>query len=68
VFDPVKCVVEVENYLYATQQLSQTTLRSVLGEVEMDSLLSNREEINHRLQSIIDSQSDSWGIRSLWSR
>ncbi len=63
VMDPEKAVVEVEDYLYATSQLSQTTLRSVLGEVELDELLSERERINERLQSILDAQSDAWGIK-----
>ena len=63
VFDPVRAIIDVENYLYATQQLAQTTLRSVLGEVELDDLLSQREEINKKLQTIIDKQSDSWGIK-----
>ncbi|MFP4458822.1 MAG: slipin family protein [Candidatus Zixiibacteriota bacterium] len=63
VFDPIRSVVDVENYLYATQQLAQTTLRSVLGEVEMDDLLSKRDQINSKLQDIIDKASDSWGIK-----
>ena len=63
VLDPAKAVLEVENYLYATSQLAQTTLRSVLGEVELDDLLSSREEINHRLQEIIDRETDPWGIK-----
>lgn len=63
VVQPNKAVVEVENYLYATSQLAQTTLRSVLGQHEMDDLLSNREKINHDLQSILDSQTDPWGIK-----
>ena len=63
VMDPEKAVVEVEDYLYATSQLAQTTLRSVLGEVELDELLSERERINERLQSILDAQSDAWGIK-----
>ena len=63
VFNPEPAIIEVENYLYATQQLAQTTLRSVLGEVELDTLLSSREDINLRLQSIIDKQSDQWGVK-----
>src|SRR5881296_1805077 len=60
--DPVKAVIGVENYLYATSQLAQTTLRSVLGETEMDELLMNREKINAILKNIIDSRTESWGI------
>ncbi len=60
---PDKAIIEVEDYLYATTQLAQTTLRSVLGQVELDQLLSEREEINHRLQKIIDEQTDSWGVK-----
>jgi regulator of protease activity HflC (stomatin/prohibitin superfamily) len=63
VMRPVKAVVEVENYVYATSQLAQTTLRSVLGEVELDDLLTNREELNVRLQEIIDQHSDPWGVK-----
>jgi regulator of protease activity HflC (stomatin/prohibitin superfamily) len=63
VMGPVKAVVEVENYVYATSQLAQTTLRSVLGEVELDDLLTKREELNVRLQSIIDDSSDPWGVK-----
>ena len=63
VMDPVKAVVEVENYVYATSQLAQTTLRSVLGEVELDELLSHREKLNLKLQSIIDQHSDPWGVK-----
>jgi len=63
VMDPRKSVVEVENYHYATSQLSQTTLRSVLGQVELDELLSEREKINHHLQEILDRQTDPWGIK-----
>jgi len=63
VFDPKKAIVEVENYHYATSQLSQTTLRSVLGEVELDQLLSEREQLNHKLQSILDKHTDPWGIK-----
>jgi regulator of protease activity HflC (stomatin/prohibitin superfamily) len=63
VMNPDRAVVEVEDYLYATTQLAQTTLRSVLGQVELDQLLSERETINRRLQQIIDEQTDSWGIK-----
>jgi len=63
VLDPEKAVVEVENYLYATSQLAQTTLRSVVGEAELDDLLANREKINDRLQSILDMHTDPWGIK-----
>jgi regulator of protease activity HflC (stomatin/prohibitin superfamily) len=60
--DPVKAVIGVENYLYATSQLAQTTLRSVLGETELDELLMNREKINNILRNIIDKRSEDWGI------
>jgi len=63
VLDPVKATIEVENYHYATSQLAQTTLRSVLGESVMDELLSNREQINSHLQSILDRLTDPWGIK-----
>lgn len=63
VFDPKKAIIEVENFLYATSQISQTTLRSVLGEYELDDLLTKREMINQRLQKIIDQQTDPWGIK-----
>jgi regulator of protease activity HflC (stomatin/prohibitin superfamily) len=63
VFDPNKAIVEVEDYLFATSQMAQTTLRSVLGEAELDELLSERERINERLQSIIDEHTDPWGIK-----
>ena len=63
VMDAAKAVVEVENYTYATSQIAQTTLRSVLGEVELDELLAKREELNHRLQRIIDEQTDPWGVK-----
>ncbi len=56
-------MVEVENYLYATSQLAQTTLRSVLGQVELDELLSEREKLNDRLQEIIDQHTDPWGVK-----
>jgi regulator of protease activity HflC (stomatin/prohibitin superfamily) len=63
VMNPTKAVVEVENFHYATSQLSQTTLRSVLGQVELDELLSERDKINHELQTILDNQTDPWGIK-----
>ena len=63
VMNPRGAIVEVENYQYATSQLAQTTLRSVLGQVELDELLSGREKINHRLQTILDQQTDPWGIK-----
>jgi regulator of protease activity HflC (stomatin/prohibitin superfamily) len=63
VVDPSRALVEVENYLYATSQLSQTTLRAVLGQAEMDELLSEREKLNERLQEIIDKHTDPWGIK-----
>jgi regulator of protease activity HflC (stomatin/prohibitin superfamily) len=63
VMNPVKSVVEVENYVYATSQLAQTTLRAVLGEVDLDDLLSKREAVNVRLQTIIDEHSDPWGVK-----
>ena len=63
VVDANRAIVSVENYLYATSQLAQTTLRSVLGQVELDDLLSKREELNERLQTILDEQTDSWGIK-----
>jgi regulator of protease activity HflC (stomatin/prohibitin superfamily) len=63
VIDPSKAVLAVENYLDATSQISQTTLRSVCGEVELDDLLSKRDDINRRVQSIIDRHTDPWGIK-----
>jgi regulator of protease activity HflC (stomatin/prohibitin superfamily) len=63
VIDPLKAVVEVENYNYATSQLSQTTLRSVLGQVELDDLLSQRERLNQHLQQILDQRTDPWGVK-----
>ncbi|MEO7985133.1 MAG: slipin family protein [Gemmatimonadales bacterium] len=62
VADPAKAIIEIEDYLYATSQLAQTTLRSVLGEVELDELLSDREKINAVLKKIIDERTDPWGI------
>ena len=63
VVDPLRAIVEVENYLYATSQLAQTTLRSVLGEVGLNDLLSGREKLNQRLQEILDEHTDPWGIK-----
>ncbi len=63
VMDANKAIVAVEDYLYATSMISQTTLRSVLGQVELDDLLTNREEINRKLQHIIDEQTEPWGIK-----
>jgi len=63
VMDAVKGIIEVEDYMYATSQLAQTTLRSVCGQAELDELLSEREKINTRLQEILDSQTDPWGIK-----
>jgi len=63
VMNPRKAVVDVENYHYATSQLSQTTLRSVLGQVELDELLAERDKINHELQAILDKHTDPWGIK-----
>ena len=63
VVDAARAVVEVEDYLYATSMISQTTLRSVLGQKELDDLLAGREEINQRLQEIIDEQTEPWGIK-----
>src|SRR5580765_4129739 len=63
VLEPQKAIVQVENYLMATSQLSQTTLRSVLGQSELDDLLSQRDKINQKLQQIIDAHTESWGIK-----
>lgn len=63
VLDPAKAIVQVENYLYATSQLAQTTLRSVCGETHLDDILSKRDEVNLRIQEIIDKQTDPWGIK-----
>lgn len=63
VIDPKKAILEVENYIYATSQLAQTTLRSVLGEATLDELLSQRDEINGKLQNILDRMTDPWGIK-----
>ncbi len=63
VLDPIKAVVEVNNYVFATSQIAQTTLRSVLGQAELDDLLARREEINRKLREIIDEATDPWGIK-----
>ncbi len=63
VIDPRLAVVEVSNFLYATSQLAQTTLRSVLGEVELDEFLSQRDKLNLRLQAVLDSQTAAWGVK-----
>jgi regulator of protease activity HflC (stomatin/prohibitin superfamily) len=63
VMNAIKAIIDVENYLYATSQLAQTTLRSVLGEVALDDLLSKRETLNVKLQSILDQHTDAWGIK-----
>ncbi|MFZ2055344.1 MAG: slipin family protein [Candidatus Aminicenantales bacterium] len=63
VMEPLKAIIEVQDFLYATSQLSQTTLRSVLGEVELDDLLSEREKLNAQLQEILDKHTDPWGIK-----
>ena len=63
VMDPNKAITDVENYMYATSQLSQTTLRSVLGTAELDDLLANRQKINAELQTILDRHTDPWGIK-----
>jgi len=63
VFDPNRSVIEVENHVLATSQISQTTLRSVIGQKDLDDLLTNREEINDELQKIIDQQTDPWGVK-----
>jgi regulator of protease activity HflC (stomatin/prohibitin superfamily) len=63
VMNAPRAIVEVENYLYATSQLAQTTLRSVLGQVDLDDLLSRREKLNVKLQEILDQHTDIWGIK-----
>lgn len=63
VMDPLRAIVEVENFHYATSQLAQTTLRSILGQVELDGLLSEREQLNQELQQILDTQTDPWGVK-----
>jgi regulator of protease activity HflC (stomatin/prohibitin superfamily) len=63
VLQPEKSVIQVENYLYGTSQMAQTTLRSVCGQAELDELLAEREQINHKLQEIIDQQTEPWGVK-----
>jgi regulator of protease activity HflC (stomatin/prohibitin superfamily) len=63
VVDPRRAVVEVENYMFATSQLAQTTLRSVLGQAELDDLLAERDRLNQQLQAILDHRTDPWGIK-----
>src|ERR1700728_3988460 len=63
IVDPTKAIIEVANYLYATSQLAQTTLRSVLGEVELDELLSQREKLNMKLQGALDEHTGPWGVK-----
>jgi regulator of protease activity HflC (stomatin/prohibitin superfamily) len=63
VFEPSKAIIAVEDYLFATSQMGQTTLRSILGEHELDDLLSNREKINQKLQQVIDERTDPWGVK-----
>ncbi|MEN6560427.1 MAG: slipin family protein [Acidobacteriota bacterium] len=63
VIEPLKCVLEVQDYIYATSQLAQTTLRSLLGQVPLDDLLSERDKLNARLQEIIEQHTDPWGIK-----
>jgi len=63
VLHPEKAVIQVENYLYGTSQLAQTTLRSICGQAELDELLAEREDVNHKLQEIIDLQTEPWGVK-----
>ena len=63
VIEPIRAVIEVENFLMATSKLAQTTLRSVLGQIELDELLASRESVNHRLQTILDTQTEPWGVK-----
>ena len=63
VVEPVKAIVAIQNYLFGTSQLAQTTLRSILGQVDLDDLLVNREDINNRLQVILDEQTNPWGVK-----
>jgi regulator of protease activity HflC (stomatin/prohibitin superfamily) len=63
VVEPLKCIIDVQDYFYATSQLAQTTLRSLLGQVNLDDLLSEREKLNSQLQEIIDKNTDPWGIK-----
>lgn len=63
VFNPLNAILQVENYIYATSQLAQTTLRSILGQVQLDDLLSEREKLNKELQTVLDQHTDPWGIK-----
>src|SRR4030043_1888241 len=63
VIDPNKAVVEIENYLYATSQLAQTTLRSIIGQSQLDELLSERDKVNVKRQDVLDKQTEPWGIK-----
>ena len=63
VIDPIKAMIQVQDFQYATSQMAQTTLRSILGEMELDDLLSQREKINNQLQTILDQQTEPWGIK-----
>ncbi|MGI8575574.1 MAG: slipin family protein [Egibacteraceae bacterium] len=63
VVDPVRAVVDIQNYAYATSQIAQTTLRSIIGQVDLDQVLTNRDELNDRLQTIIDEETDPWGVK-----
>ena len=63
VMDPIKAIIDIENYLYGTSQLSQTTLRSVCGQVELDALLSKRDNINLQIQEILDKHTEPWGVK-----
>jgi regulator of protease activity HflC (stomatin/prohibitin superfamily) len=63
VFNPLNAILQVENYIYATSQLAQTTLRSILGQVQLDDLLSEREKLNQQLQTVLDQHTDPWGIK-----
>jgi regulator of protease activity HflC (stomatin/prohibitin superfamily) len=63
VVDPVKAIVDVQDYKFATSQIAQTTLRSIIGQADLDELLINRDEINSRLQSVIDEETSPWGVK-----
>ena len=63
VMDPIKAIIEIENYLYGTSQLSQTTLRSVCGQVELDDILYQRDKINMQIQEILDKHTEPWGVK-----
>jgi regulator of protease activity HflC (stomatin/prohibitin superfamily) len=63
VIDPIRAVLEVEDFAYATSQISQTTLRSIIGQVEMDELLAHRDKLSHKIQEVIDEQTEPWGIK-----